>query len=224
MKQILRPHIHYEELYCYQKAESLYRMTYTFCERFLPAHGDRTVDQMKQAARSGKQNIVEGLEDGKASIEMEIRLLNVARASLRELREDYLDYLKTRGLETWTREHPRYDGLLQFCRSHNVYEDYAELLQRCQAEEFCNIALTLCHMVDRMLQSYLEVTEREFLAEGGIKERMYAARVAQRQLQSAPKPEQTGELSALRAEVATLRSELARLQARLERLEQASEG
>lgn len=119
---------------------------------------------------------------------------------------------------------PRYDGLLQFCRKHNVYEDYAELLQRCQAEEFCNIALTLCHMVDRMLQSYLEVTEREFLAEGGIKERMYAARVAQRQVQSAPKPEQTGELSALRAEVATLRSELARLQARLERLEQASEG
>ncbi len=68
-------------------------MTVEFCHRFLPAYGDRTVDQMVQAARSGKQNIVEGSEDGKTSSEMEIKLLNVARGSLQELCADYQDYI-----------------------------------------------------------------------------------------------------------------------------------
>ena len=71
----------WQDLWFYQKSEVLYQMTYTFCERFLPKHGDRTVDQMVQAARSGKQNIVEGSEDGKTSTEMELKLLNVARSA-----------------------------------------------------------------------------------------------------------------------------------------------
>ena len=78
----------WQDLWFYQKAVVLYQMTFVFCERFLPKHGDRTVDQMVQAARSGKQNIVEGSEDGKTSTAMEINLLNVARSSIGELRQD----------------------------------------------------------------------------------------------------------------------------------------
>jgi four helix bundle protein len=95
---VLRKAANWRNLYFYQKADTLYQITYIFCDRFLPKFGDRTVDQMTQAARSGKQNIVEGSEDGKTSTEMELKLLNVARSSIQELREDYADYLKTRNL------------------------------------------------------------------------------------------------------------------------------
>lgn len=85
--QVLKRQMPWREAYYYQKSEVLYQLTYTFCQRFLPSHGDRTVDQMVQAARSGKQNIIEGTEDGETSTEMHIKLLNVARSSLQELRE-----------------------------------------------------------------------------------------------------------------------------------------
>lgn len=78
---ILRQSVPYTELFFYQKADAIYRLTYIFCQRFLPKYGDRTVDQMVQAARSGKQNIVEGIEDGNTSTEMELKLLNVSRSS-----------------------------------------------------------------------------------------------------------------------------------------------
>ena len=81
----------WEELYFYRKADVIYQLTVSFCRRFLPKFGDRTVDQMVQAARSGKQNIVEGFADGVTSTEMELKLLNVARASLRELREEGIE-------------------------------------------------------------------------------------------------------------------------------------
>ena len=115
---VLRKAANWRNLYFYQKADTLYQITYIFCDRFLPKFGDRTVDQMTQAARSGKQNIVEGSEDGKTSTEMELKLLNVARSSIQELREDYADYLKTRNLPLWNSRNPRYDKMLQFCREH----------------------------------------------------------------------------------------------------------
>ena len=94
----------YENLWFYQKTVTLYDMTVVFCRRFLPAHGDRTVDQMVQAARSGKQNIVEGSADGVTSTELEAKLLNVARASIKELKEDYLDYLRGHKLTLLSRQ------------------------------------------------------------------------------------------------------------------------
>lgn len=83
--EVLRMGAKWQDLRLYQKSDVLYQITFAFCNRFLPKHGDRTVDQMVQAARSGKQNIVEGSEDGKTSTEMELKLLNVARASISEL-------------------------------------------------------------------------------------------------------------------------------------------
>ncbi len=89
IESVLRKQTNWKSLWFYQKTVVLYQMTYVFTQRFLPAYGDRTVDQMVQAARSGKQNIVEGSADGVTSMEMELKLLNVARSSIQELLEDY---------------------------------------------------------------------------------------------------------------------------------------
>ena len=97
---IIPPRGDYQTLLSYQKSEIVYQITYRFCERFLK-RGDRTIDQMVQAARSGKQNIVEGSKAAPTSKEMEIKLTNVARASLEELLEDYRDFLKVRDLTIW---------------------------------------------------------------------------------------------------------------------------
>lgn len=206
--KILRPQTNWENLYFYQKAVVLYQMTYVFCRRFLPAHGDRTVDQMVQAARSGKQNIVEGFADGVTSTEMELKLLNVARASLKELKEDYVDYLRSRGLELWDAKHPRYDGLLKFCRAHNKLAEYEPFFEKWTDEELANCANTLCHMVDRMMATHLKNKESDFTENGGIRERMTAARLGRRQTQNE-------EIAALKAENASLRREIAALKARL---------
>ena len=101
LPKVLLNEVQYQDLYFYQKSEVLYALTYHFAKRFLPSRGDRTVDQMVQAARSGKQNIIEGLADGMTSTEMQLKLLNVARSSLKELRADYEDYLRTRHLTLW---------------------------------------------------------------------------------------------------------------------------
>jgi len=173
----------YKKLFFYQKSDVLYQMTFAFCDRFIPLHGDRTRDQMIQAARSGKQNIVEGLADGVTSTEMMVKLINVARASLKELTEDYEDYLKAHGLALWDKSHPRYDGLLQFCREHNENDDYQPFYTKWSDEEYCNIALTLCHQTDRLIHAFLDKLEKEFVEKGGIKERMHQARTGFRSKQ-----------------------------------------
>jgi four helix bundle suffix protein len=179
--QILKRQIPWRDSYFYQKSEVLYHLTFTFCKRFLPTYGDRTVDQMIQAARSGKQNIIEGMEDGVASSEMQIKLLNVARASLQELREDYKDYIKSRNLQIWTKEHERYKNMQNFCRNNNKIEQYQPYFEIWNDEEMSNIALTLAYMVDTMLNHYLITLEKDFVSKGGIKERMYKARTNYRQ-------------------------------------------
>ena len=209
--QVLKRQKPWRDAYYYQKAETLYQMTFVFCQRFLPAHGDRTVDQMVQAARSGKQNIVEGTEDGTTSTEMHIKLLNVARASLQELREDYRDYLISRQLPLWNATHPRYHQMQTFCKAHNRLEEYNPYLEKWNDEEMANIALTLCHMTDAMLNHHLKNLEKEFVEQGGIKERMYAARTGYRQHQDA-------ELASLRADNTRLKADNAALQAELTRL------
>lgn len=194
----------WESLYFYQKTDVLYQLTFAFAQRFLQ-RGDRTVDQMVQAARSGKQNIVEGLADGVTSSEMELKLLNVARASIKELREDYTDYLATRHLPLWADGHPRYDTMLAFCREHNRVNDYELFFQKWSDEEMANTAHTLCHMVDRMMTTYIKQLEERFVTQGGIKERMTAARLGYR-------TDQRDQLRRLEEENAALRAEVERLQ------------
>ena len=202
--QVMKRQKPWRDAYYYQKSEVIYQLTVCFCRRFLPMYGDRTVDQMVQAARSGKQNIIEGTEDGTTSTEMHIKLMNVARSSLQELREDYRDYLIANNLPIWAPGHPRYKPMQDFCRVHNRLEEYQLYLQKWSAEEMANTALTLCHMTDAMLNHHLQTLEQEFVEQGGIKERMHSARTGYRQKQDA-------ELSRLRQEVEQLRQENARL-------------
>lgn len=171
----------YKELHVYQKAEVLVLLTDVFCKRFLPLYGDRRVDQMNMAARCGKQNIVEGCEEGLTSSQMEVNLVNVGRASFHELREDYEDYLKRNSLAVWDVNHPRFGKMVEFCRKNNTWDAYKDIATKCAAEEFCNMALTLCHITDRMFEGYLKYLEKRFIEEGGIKERMHAARTGYRE-------------------------------------------
>ena len=174
------------------------------CRRFLPLHGDRTVDQMVQAARSGKQNIVEGLEDGVTSTEMQIKLLNVARSSIQELREDYRDYLISRNLVVWTAECERYEKMKNFCRHHNKVEEYQIFFERWTDEEMATVALTLCYMTDSMLNKHLLIEEEKFVKQGGIKERMHSARTGYRK-------QQDEEFAALKEKVKEQEIEIERL-------------
>ena len=195
---VLRKKANWRTLHFYHKADTLYQLTVAFCKRFLPPYGDRTVDQMIQAARSGKQNIVEGCEDGLTSTEMEIKLINVSRSSLQELREDYEDYLNTRQLALWDAQHPRYDKMLAFCREHNTFDHYATLAQRLSDEALANMAITICHFADKMSTNYLQMLEKRFVTEGGIKERMHAARTGYRR-------QEEQRMQTMRTELAQLR-------------------
>ena len=206
--KVLKKAVVWKELYFYRKSDTLYQLTVEFCKRFLPAHGDRTVDQMVQAARSGKQNIVEGSEDGQTSSEMEIKLMNVARGSLQELRADYHDYLNTHRLPVWDADSDRQRRLRDYCHSHNDYSDYEPLLAKMNDEEMANMALTLCHQTDKMMCAYIEKLEKKFVTEGGIKERMHAARTGYRQAYDA-------RMQALEAENAALKKRIKELEERL---------
>ena len=209
--KVLKKAVVWKELYFYRKSDAIYQLTVEFCHRFLPPYGDRTVDQMVQAARSGKQNIVEGSEDGQTSSEMEIKLLNVARGSLQELRLDYQDYLNTHPLPVWAADSERQKRLRDFCHSHNDYSDYAPLVAKMSDEEMANLLLTLCHQTDKMMYSYIENLEHRFVTEGGIKERMYAARTGYRK-------EVDARMRALETENAALKQKIKKLEEEIERI------
>ena len=221
-KSIFRQVPKWQDLWFYQKTQVLYQMTYVFCERFLPKWGDRTVDQMVQAARAGKQNIVEGTEDGKTSTQMELQLLNVARSSIGELRQDYEDFLKSRQLHQWTPDDERFQPMQNFTKSHNVLSDYEPYFEKWSAEEMANIGLTLCFQVDTMMNKYMESLERTFVTEGGIKERMHAARTGYRQQQDKRLAELEQAVPALQRQLAQAQAEAAEWKAKYEDLKQSA--
>ena len=179
----LPQHGHYRHLRVYQVAVIIYDITFYFTQHYLQK-GDRTVDQMVQAARSGKQNIAEGNQAAATSSETEIKLTNVAKASLDELLDDYEDYLRVRGLEQWGSLHPRYEKMRQYARSEQLKKDYAQAIQKMNDEEIANLCITLIHQAIYMLHKLLITMQDRFVTEGGIKERMYQARVNYRSNQS----------------------------------------
>ena len=173
----------YKKLLSYQKADTIFQLTYFFCHNFLH-RGDRTVDQMVQAARSCKQNIAEGVVASSTSHETLLKLLNVAKASLHELLIDYEDYLRTRNLEQWGSLHPRYEKMRQYARSELLRTNYAEMVQRMNDEEVANLCITLIHQANYMLHKLLATMQDRFVTEGGIKERMFQARINYRNNQN----------------------------------------
>jgi four helix bundle suffix protein len=207
---VMRKPVVYTELRFYQRSDVLYQLTQVFCQRYLPHYGDRTVDQMVQAARSTKQNIAEGSTDGQTSTETELKLLGIARGSNQELLEDYQDYLKRKGMKEWFGKNERFDRLHRFCQEHTLWDDYQPLTSRMTDEELANMAICLCHQVDKAMAKYLERRDREFTTEGGIRERMTAARLGQRETQREIIARQAAEIAALRQENARLKQILAR--------------
>ena len=178
-KDFIRQDNNYRTLKAFQKAECVYDVTYYFANKFL-SKGDRTIDQMVQAARSGKQNLAEGNIDGVTSKEMEIKLTNVNRASLHELLLDYEDYLRVRGLEQWLYDDPRCVQTRAFCKKHLDSAVYREKIKDRSDETIANIAITLIHQCDVLIRGLIEWQKRNFLENGGIKEEMYRARKAYR--------------------------------------------
>jgi four helix bundle suffix protein len=175
----------YRKLRSYQKAQIVFDATKLFCARFLDKR-DRTVDQMVQAARSGKQNIVEASQASGTSKEMEIKLTNVARASLTELEEDYQDFLRTRHLLEWPPDHAYSRRLRALNRTPNAtYATFRKGIENPKPEIAANVILGLIRVTCYLLDRQLSALERAFLQEGGLRERMTRARLRRRQGRSA---------------------------------------
>ena len=176
----LPKHGNYQELKAFQKAEVVYDLTVRFTRKYM-ARGDRTIDQMVQAARSGKKNLLEGSKASKTSKEMEIKLTNVARASLEELLDDYHDFLRNRDAAPWdkdTREalYVRRLGTKQ----PQTFELYREIFETRPPEVIANIAICLINQANYLIDRQIARLEKDFLEHGGLRERMTRARLEQR--------------------------------------------
>ena len=168
-------HGNYKQLLSYQKTDVIYRITYFFCHSFLQ-RGDRTIDQMVQAARSGKQNIIEGCAASSTSAKTEIKLVNVAKASLKELLEDFEDYLKTRNARQWEKGSAEYETMRRLGRDHNDAEFFMKIVETRPPETIANMAIILINQADYLLYHQLERLSADFVENGGFSERMTALR------------------------------------------------
>jgi four helix bundle suffix protein len=178
------PHGGYQKLLSYQKALVVFDATVYFCDRFIDKKS-RTHDQMVQAARSGKQNILEGSQASGTSKETEIKLTNVARASQEELLEDYQDYLRTRGLRLWDKNSREALFVRKLGAQPDVsYESYRTYIETRPPEVVANIIICLIHQTNYLLDQQLRRLEQDFLKEGGLRERMTRARLAVRSQQT----------------------------------------
>jgi four helix bundle suffix protein len=174
------PHGGYQDLLAYHKALIVYDATKRFCERFL-SKADRTVDQMVQAARSGKQNIVEGSMASGTSKEMELKLMNVARSSLEELLEDYRDYLRTHKCALWDKNSREALFVRNLGRGKDEsYETYRTYVDTRPPEVVANIIICLIHQANYLLDKLIRQLEQAFLKQGGLRERMTRARLEAR--------------------------------------------
>lgn len=176
MEPLIPQHGNYKKLVSYQKANVIFCLTYYFVEHYL-AKGDRTYDQMLQAARSGKQNIIEGSAASSTSAKTEIKLINVAKASLQELVEDYEDYLKTRGFRQWEDDSEEMQVMRELGKNHNDAEFFMSLVQTRPPETIANMCIVLIKQADYLLFRQLQRLSDDFIKNGGFSERMHRLRV-----------------------------------------------
>lgn len=165
----------YTDWNVYRKSVIICDVTEMFITRAF-TQPNRTIDQMRQAARSCKQNIVEGVSDGAVSAEMCIKLIGVARGSVRELLEDYGDYLRQHDCEIWSSDDPRTLNTRKYCMSHDDAREFVDKCRERNNETVANIMITQIRQIDAMLAKVMRRLEDDFLREGGIKEAMSAAR------------------------------------------------
>jgi four helix bundle suffix protein len=173
---LIPAHGGYRELKSYQTAEIIYDATVAFCDRFIDRRS-RTHDQMVQAARSGKQNIAEASQASGTSKKTELKLTNVARASLEELLQDYLDFLRQRHLPLWSKDDPQTQAIRRMAyRPDRTYETYRSYVEEAPPETAANVMVCLTNQANYLLDQQLSSLEQHFLAEGGFTERLYHAR------------------------------------------------
>jgi four helix bundle suffix protein len=179
-ERIIPPRGDYRTLLFFQKAEVVYDITFRFAHKHL-AKGDRTIDQMIQAARSGKKNILEGSKAGRTSKDIEIFLTGVGRSSLEELLDDYLDYLRARDLPVWDKDSKESLFVRQIGRkTPQSFEIYREFVETRPPEVIANIAICLIHQTNYLIDQQLLRLEKEFIEQGGLKERMTRVRLEYR--------------------------------------------
>ena len=169
----------YRNLIAYRKAVVIYDLTYHFCERFI-AIGDRTKDQMIQAARSGKQNIVEGKAASLTSAETHLKLLGVARSSFQELLEDYIDYLRTRKLRLWESNSKEVEAMRNLGLTHKDSKFFLDLAETRNDEVIANMTIVLLYQEDVLLRKHIEKQIKHFVDEGGFRESLTKARVEEK--------------------------------------------
>jgi four helix bundle suffix protein len=178
--RLLPPRGDYQTLLSFKKAEVVYDITFRFAHKFL-ARGDRTIDQMIQSARSGKKNILEGSKAGRASKETELKLTNVARASLEELLDDYYDYLRARDLPLWDKDSKEAKYVRQLGRkTPQTFEYYRKFVDTRPPAVVANIAICLIHQTNYLVDQQLLRLEKDFLEQGGLRERMTRLRLQYR--------------------------------------------
>jgi restriction system protein len=191
----LRPSGGYRELRSFQVATVIYDGTVSFCDRFVDKRS-RTHDQMVQAARSGRQNIAEGSRAAATSSQTELRLVNVARASLDELLLDFEDFLRQRGLKQWGKDDAearrvrevgwRRDRSDQADRTDPAEhrKDYSQWLDHRDPAVVANAIICLIHQANYLLDQQIAGLERGFILEGGYSEQLAAARLEERRRKS----------------------------------------
>ena len=179
-KNLTSPNGDVRTLLPFRKAVIIYDLTFHFGNTFL-ARGDRTVDQMIQAARSGKQNIAEGSAAGVTSMETAIKLTNVAKASFLELLLDYEDFLRVRNLRQWEKDSEEVRFLRKKSTVSAVPDQwFVDLAKTRPAETVANMAIVFLHQEDYLLQKQLDALERKFLSRGGFRDQLLSARLKKR--------------------------------------------
>lgn len=166
----------YKNLPFFKQSEIIYDFTVEFVKRYID-YKSRTKDQMEQAARSGKQNIPEGYLQ--KSLEGRIKLLGVARGSLEELLNDYLDFLRQRGLKLWDKDDPRVIKIRSLVyNNYNSYNDYKIYIN--DPESAANAMVCLINQTNRLLDQKLRWLEEKFVNEGGFRENLFKKRMEKR--------------------------------------------
>jgi len=179
-ERFIPAHGGYRRLLSYQRAEIVYDATVRFCARYFNRR-DRTVDQMVQAARSGKQNTAEASQVSATSKKTELKLTSVARASLEELLLDYEDFLRQRGLPLWPKDHPQALAIRRIAyRSNRSYESYRSYVEEGSSEIAANNLICLIHQANYLLDRQLGHLEQQFLTEGRFTERLCRTRQRRR--------------------------------------------
>ncbi|MDZ4852365.1 MAG: four helix bundle suffix domain-containing protein [Pirellulaceae bacterium] len=177
MPGFIPKHGGYQNLLSYQKSVFVFDATVYFCDHHIDRRS-RTHDQMVQAARSGKQNIIEGSAASGTSKETEIKLTNVARASLEELLEDYRDFLRTRKLDEWESDSRYTNRLRELNRTPDAnYETFRRAIENQDVSISANAIIGLIRVTCYLLDKQIATLEKAFIEEGGLRERMTRARL-----------------------------------------------